>query len=223
MERLLAYEGPVVHVDHAHRAPARATGLEWRSTCEKKVLDQRKELHDKDDELQWERQHKETAKKKHEWAVKEMAKEAGGRMQAEAALEKSEQAFRDASAYQESVQERHEKEVEELEATVKARDEELVKARYQMGEMQASEVRMQQTISEYAKELAVDNKNYTKLLNGVYNEAKSKFVSAAAMARSKAEDGDAEELQYIRWLQKKLAELPEMDEVKARGAVGMWF
>lgn len=36
MERLLAYQGPLVHVDHSHRAPA-PTGLEWRSTCNDKV------------------------------------------------------------------------------------------------------------------------------------------------------------------------------------------
>ena len=217
MERLLAYEGPVVHVDHAHRAPARATGLEWRSTCEENV----KSCEEK---VERERRHKEMAKDKHREMVDQMAKEAAGRQEAEEALEKCDEAFRDASAYKEHVREGHEKEVEELEATVAARDEELAKARFQMGQLQASEVRMQQTISEYAKELAVDNKNYTKLLNGVYNEAKSKFVSAAAMARSKAEDGDAEELQYVRWLQKKLAELPEMDEVKAKEAVGnVWF
>lgn len=145
MERLLAYEGPVVHVDHAHRAPAPTAGFESRASCEEKVAE--------------ERQHKENAQEKHKWAVGEWSKEAGGRMEAEEALERCEEAFRDASAYKERVQARHENEVEELEATVKARDEELKRASDRIGEMKASELSRSEVVGMYQKEaLALNDK-----------------------------------------------------------------
>ena len=49
MERLLAYEGPVVHVDHAHRAPAWTAGkreCEEKREYDRKLLEQRNELQD---------------------------------------------------------------------------------------------------------------------------------------------------------------------------------
>ena len=58
MERLLAYQGPLVHVDHSHRAPA-PTGLEWRSTCNDKVSLANARHNAKEDLLQKEHKAKE--------------------------------------------------------------------------------------------------------------------------------------------------------------------
>ena len=165
MERLLAYEGPVVHVDHGHRAPARATGLEWRDCDEEVALEKGLKKIEQDKlaytmtELAKEKRHKEMAKDKHREMVDQMAKEASGRMEAEEALARERQAFRDASAYQERVQARHEKEVEELEATVKVRDQELKRASDLIGEMKASELSHSDVIDMYQKEaLALNDK-----------------------------------------------------------------
>ena len=80
-------------------------------------------------------------------------------------------------------------------------------------------------IAKLQAELADDNKNYTKLLQGVSNEAESKFVFAHAMTRSDAdkdaEKGGGEALKYIKWLQTKLAAL--LGEAAAKKAVGKWF
>jgi len=275
MERLLAYEGPVVHVDHSHRAPAPTGGTREdavpqedavareRKECnehlqkvhddheantaweknrivelQKALLDKEKafrdasayndrvearhakEVEELERKLQEERQHKETAQKKHEWAVKEMAKEEADRMQAK---EDCDRAVAELHNNYTRAAKGDADEIVKLQRELKAKEEELVTARFQIKEMQASDLTRSKVINEYYEELAEDNQNYTKLLNGAYNEAKSKFVVAHAMARSKAEDGDPVALQYIRWVQKKLAALPEMDEDKARASVGMWF
>ena len=105
MERLLAYEGPAVHVDHAHRAPAPTSWSsrekavsEATAKCnaynrelEDEVRTLQRQLAAEKDQVERERQHKQAAKKKHEWAVDEMTKEADGRMKAEAALQAKEE------------------------------------------------------------------------------------------------------------------------------------
>jgi chromosome segregation ATPase len=250
MERLLAYEGPVVHVDHAHRAPAPTSFstrevAEERKECNRhiqKIHDDHKantaweknrikelqqQLLDKDDALLRERRHKEMAKVKHEEMVKQMVEAEDGRMKAE---EDCDHTVAELHNKYTRAAEGDADEMVKLQRALKAQEEELARARFMIEEMKESELSRSKVIDGYYKEvtelkdeLAEDNQNYTKLLNGAYNEAKSKFVFAHAMARSEAEDGDPVALQYIRWVQKKLAELPEMDEDKARASVGMWF
>ena len=105
MERLLAYEGPVVHVDHAHRAPAPTSWSsrekavsEATAKCnaynrelEDEVRTLQRQLAAEKDQVERERQLKKAAREKHEWAVDEMTKEADGRMKAEAALQAKEE------------------------------------------------------------------------------------------------------------------------------------
>lgn len=169
MERLLAYEGPVVHVDHAHRAPAPT------SFSTREVAEERKECN------------------------------------------------------------RHLQKVhDDYEAKLLAKDDELAKSRRtkqaainrlaeEVSEDEAERRRLEAEVTELTDKLAEDNKNYMKLLNGPYNEAKSKFVFAHAMAASKAKEADPVALQHIRWVQEKLVELLGEDAAKRAVNKDAWF
>ena len=163
MERLLAYEGPVVHVDHAHRAPAPTS---WSNR----------------EEIEKERQ-------ECDHTVAELH-----------------------NNYTLAA-ERDAEEIVELKKALRVQEKELVKASYQITQLTESERMRSALINQYFNEvtklkdeLAEDNKNYTKLLQGVSNEAKSKFLAARAMAVLEVKE-DPEALQYVQWMQEKLADL----------------
>ena len=98
MERLLAYEGPVVHVDHSHRAPAPTAGTreDAAEECKRQLAEERQHKETALRELVAERQHKETARRKHKWAVDEMTKEEKARVKAEEALDAKEEELKKA-------------------------------------------------------------------------------------------------------------------------------
>ena len=170
MERLLAYGGPVVHVDHSHRAPAPTS-----------------------------------------WSCRED--------------EDLPRLRRENAALQNQVNNQTEK-LENLSAEWAQKLEEQRRQLTQRIWIDEQEkVKKDRALLALQRQLDEDDKNYTKLLQGVSKEAKSKFVFEHAMTVSKAEKGDEEALQYIKWLQTKLAALLG-DEAAAKIAVGgdkKWF
>lgn len=242
MERLLAYEGPVVHVDHGHRAPA-PTSFSTREVAEERkecnrhlqkvhddheantaweknrIVELQQALLDKDKQLQEERRHKETAQRKHEWAVKEMAKEEADRVKAKEDCDHAVAALH--NNYTRAAKGDAD-EIVKLQRELKAQEEELARARFLITEMQASELSRSKVINEYYEELAEDNKNYMKMIRGVDQSALPRFLAVHAMTHTKATRPpvDQEAREYILWIQKKLATQFVMDEAAAKGAVG---
>ena len=137
MERLLAYEGPVVHVDHSHRAPARATGLEMRD-CDEEVARERRDCGLR----------LAAREKKHKEAVEE-------------ALEKCEEAL-------------------------KAKEAELVKARFQITQLTESERSRNIIINKYSDEVtALKDKveNQAARIRELVEENEALKAQAAALSK----------------------------------------
>ena len=179
MERLLAYEGPVVHVDHGHRAPAPTSFstrevAEERKECNRhiqKIHDDHKantaweknrikelqqQLLDKDDALLRERRHKEMAKVKHEEMVKQMVEAEDGRMKAE---EDCDHTVAELHNKYTRAAEGDADEMVKLQRALKAQEEELARDRVLIAQLTESERTRSEGIGMYQREaLALNDK-----------------------------------------------------------------
>ena len=222
MERLLAYEGPVVHVDHSTARPRDEWSNRDEIEKEKRSAPSTQGLANCNQQSSW--KDKRIAELQAQVVAKddELLK---SRNAAEEALAKSRDSKQSSIRKLMDQESEADAQIAELQQRVKSMtsEKETLLEYYTQKFKRVKELEAENDALE--AKLADDNKNYTKLLQGVSNEAKSKFQAAHAMAALEV-GKDPEALQYVQWIQTKLAQLPKMDEAAAKRAVGgdqKWF
>ena len=241
MERLLAYEGPVVHVDHSHRAPA-PTGLEWRDCdeelkkekrecnehiqgvhanytnkqqwMENRIVELKQALLDKNNKLQEERQHKETAQKKHKAVSEMLVNEEDVRMKAQEALARCEEALQ--AKEQELARARETKQ-----AAINRLADDLSDEGAENRKLAAEVAALESENMALKMEAVVDNRNYMEMIRGTDSSALPRFLAVHAMKHSRATKPpvDRNARAFILWIQKKMVEEIGLDEAAAKKRV----